>query len=751
MLREAWPFLFQDKTSMAKISLCLIVGNVEEYIERCLTSFLPIADEICMVRAIGNQKPDRTLEIAAAGHFRNLNFGEYKNRKGNEGWPHLDDFAAARQMSFDLASGDYLFWCDSDDVLEAGAEIVREHAERGGYACFVYPYRILGRGYMVPRERMVARDSGFWEYPVHEHYKFNIEPVQAIEDERVIIKHMPHLSKIGSSERNLRILEAMEEDKLPTGMLYHKHVELAIAKRIPESVEVAEKLLGREDLGRAERYELFLNIAQVDSDPMRKQQLYLQAYAADPRRREALGLLAVHNMNYQKNESGLAYARAMMSLPPPHNPEWNNRGAVYDWVGDDIYAQALRANGMADQAEQLRKETIKRVGSPRIALIHATRGRPELAAATRKIWIDTANKPELLEHIFVYDEDDEESLPLRRLHHLTLPKGGGCVAAWNHGAFVTEAPVIIQLSDDWIPVPGWDDMILERIGDPGKASVLAISDGLRKDSLLCMAICTRAYLALDHFLFHPFFTGVYSDNWFTEQAYARKAVIEARDIVFTHDHFLKGNREPDKTYREQNAPERYHEGKKVLEYLHEGNDWSSVPGFFNYWHFYQVIAERIKDGDTIAEVGVWLGRSIIFMAQWLKRIGKPNVRIYAVDHFKGESNQKEHEATVRMCGGNIRQAFEANIRRCGVADMIHIIEEDSSEAAKQIDDDSLSFCFIDASHDYESAKKDILAWRPKMKINSILAGHDVDHEPVRRAVEEIIKKPVYIGNVWMEA
>ena len=28
------------------ISLCLIVGNVEEYIERCLESFAPIADEI---------------------------------------------------------------------------------------------------------------------------------------------------------------------------------------------------------------------------------------------------------------------------------------------------------------------------------------------------------------------------------------------------------------------------------------------------------------------------------------------------------------------------------------------------------------------------------------------------------------------------------------------------------------------------------------------------------------------------------
>ena len=44
----------------------MIVGNVEEYIARCLDSFKPIADEICVVRAIGNSDPDKTIEIALA-------------------------------------------------------------------------------------------------------------------------------------------------------------------------------------------------------------------------------------------------------------------------------------------------------------------------------------------------------------------------------------------------------------------------------------------------------------------------------------------------------------------------------------------------------------------------------------------------------------------------------------------------------------------------------------------------------------
>jgi hypothetical protein len=130
-----------------------------------------------------------------------------------------------------------------------------------------------------------------------------------------------------------------------------------------------------------------------------------------------------------------------------------------------------------------------------------------------KTWLDFAEKPDQVEHIFVFDEDDRESDPLRRMHHLVMPAGGGCVAAWNSGCFATTAPVIVQLSDDWTPPPHWDKIILERLGDLTKPSVLAVDDGFRKDDLLCMAICTREYFNLDYFLFHPFFVSVYSDNW----------------------------------------------------------------------------------------------------------------------------------------------------------------------------------------------------------------------------------------------
>ena len=91
----------------ARISLCLIVGNESGYIERCLESFLPVADEVVVVRAVGGLAPDDTLERAAAvcrRHGVGLVTGEYRNRAEHADWPHVDDFAAARQLARTLVN-----------------------------------------------------------------------------------------------------------------------------------------------------------------------------------------------------------------------------------------------------------------------------------------------------------------------------------------------------------------------------------------------------------------------------------------------------------------------------------------------------------------------------------------------------------------------------------------------------------------------------------------------------------------------
>src|SRR6266568_860331 len=92
----------QGSSRKAKVSLTMIVRNEEHNLPRCLESVHGLFDEIIVV---DTGSTDRTREIA-------LNFGA---RVMDFTW--IDDFAAARNVSLDNATGDYVFWLDADDVL----------------------------------------------------------------------------------------------------------------------------------------------------------------------------------------------------------------------------------------------------------------------------------------------------------------------------------------------------------------------------------------------------------------------------------------------------------------------------------------------------------------------------------------------------------------------------------------------------------------------------------------------------------
>ncbi|WP_082967422.1 glycosyltransferase [Paenibacillus oryzae] len=87
---------------MITISLCMIVRNEEEELEKCLSSVKDIADEIVIV---DTGSTDRTKEIAAQFTDRILDF------KGN------DDFSAARNYAFRQATQQYILWLDADDYI----------------------------------------------------------------------------------------------------------------------------------------------------------------------------------------------------------------------------------------------------------------------------------------------------------------------------------------------------------------------------------------------------------------------------------------------------------------------------------------------------------------------------------------------------------------------------------------------------------------------------------------------------------
>lgn len=96
-------FAKSGQNPKVSVSLCMIVKDEEEALERCLSSVEGIADEIVLV---DTGSTDRTKEIARRFTDRIYDFE----------W--VDDFAAARNYAFRLATKDYILWLDADDVFQ---------------------------------------------------------------------------------------------------------------------------------------------------------------------------------------------------------------------------------------------------------------------------------------------------------------------------------------------------------------------------------------------------------------------------------------------------------------------------------------------------------------------------------------------------------------------------------------------------------------------------------------------------------
>lgn len=174
----------------------------------------------------------------------------------------------------------------------------------------------------------------------------------------------------------------------------------------------------------------------------------------------------------------------------------------------------------------------------------------------------------------------------------------------------------------------------------------------------------------------------------------------------------------------------------------------NTDNWFDYQWFYKKMVE--KGYTKFVEVGVWKGHSISYLANLLKNV--ENVSLFAVDLFENSYKYSDKDSSankdLRKQIPLIYDIYNKNLENDGVRDMITDLKGYSWEAAKKVDDLSVDVVFIDADHTYESVKKDITAWAPKVRNGGILAGHDYrPGNPVAKAVDEFNSK-FWIPNGW---
>jgi hypothetical protein len=554
---------------MKKIHLGVIAGNEEAIIARFLDSFAPHVDAITLVRAIGTQEADRTAEIAA---IRGCHLEEYHNAPGHH-WPHVDDFAAARNLAFRSpasAGCDYLMWADIDDLLSEEGQLTLAEIRAGSapeFGAATAPYIVGADGSACQRIRLVSASAFVgWENKVHEDIVLPAGTKQ-IHCPGLKVIHAPATLKRTSQERNRRILDAIPADQRTGREWWFLSRECELQNDIPAALHAAVIASGRDDLGDQEKFSAYLSIGRWIKDPAEAARPLLECVRLDPFRREPFGELA--QIHLDRGEPNLAsdYAALMQSIPAPAEPPWNHDASLHSWRGLDITTRALIQNGKAEEAAKRRRAWHKHHGI-RISVAHPT-CRPEKAIKIRELWLGRANHPENIEYIFGIEPEAASHRIAEFPHALSEPVPDGhssAVANYNAAAAATSGPIIIAAQDDIYPPHGWDTQVFEAlVRHTAQPRVLHLHDGFRTDSIMVIMCVTRAWLKKHGTLLSPEYDGYYSDTEFSYRAYEAGEVIHGRHIKFYHDHPAFTGAESDESYMRQQNPEAFARGKATFE------------------------------------------------------------------------------------------------------------------------------------------------------------------------------------------
>lgn len=153
--------------------------------------------------------------------------------------------------------------------------------------------------------------------------------------------------------------------------------------------------------------------------------------------------------------------------------------------------------------------------------------------------------------------------------------------------------------------------------------------------------------------------------------------------------------------------------------------------------WYTARAEEFPIDATIVEVGCYHGRSVLWMAKELVRLGKVNSRIFAVDTWDWDP------ADFPSFLMNLAERLPEQQA------MIRPIRGESNRAAHIVDNDTVDLVFIDGEHDEYHVREDILAWAAKIRNGGVLSGHDYTSQPgVKLVVDHLFSSITLNQSVW---
>jgi predicted O-methyltransferase YrrM len=134
---------------------------------------------------------------------------------------------------------------------------------------------------------------------------------------------------------------------------------------------------------------------------------------------------------------------------------------------------------------------------------------------------------------------------------------------------------------------------------------------------------------------------------------------------------------------------------------------------------YDLTREVVEKDELAVEVGSWKGRSSYVIAHACEEKG---ARLLCIDTFNGCETQKTlYEESMKL---GVEKFIQENIAKNLKGLPADFVVGNSLEVHQHINDNSISFCFIDGDHYNPVVKDDLDNFWPKVKKGGIFAGHD---------------------------
>jgi glycosyltransferase involved in cell wall biosynthesis len=240
-----------------------------------------------------------------------------------------DDFASARNISFDQCTSDWIMWLDADDVLpNTTKDLICGLKEwlSDDYDAVSGPYHyiIASDGTVqikTNRERLIRREANLkWEGSVHEVIPIHHDRLLTVPE--LIVEHRPNPQRRSLNEhRNIRILEReiKSEEARPRTWFYYGN-ELYDHGRWEEAASAYRKFLSMEGGFVGDRYWAFLFVAESArqlGEPDMVRRASLDAIAEDPSRAEAFVSLGRYYFDSGEWEKALPPLTAATACTTP--------------------------------------------------------------------------------------------------------------------------------------------------------------------------------------------------------------------------------------------------------------------------------------------------------------------------------------------------------------------------------------------------------------------------------------------------